>query len=49
MERVYVVDASSYFNRSGSRVVDGIEILAALLHPEPFPHIPLIARAARWP
>ncbi|MGH7675648.1 MAG: hypothetical protein ACREMV_10290, partial [Gemmatimonadales bacterium] len=35
--RAYVVDASSYFNRSGPRVVDGIEILAALLHPEAFP------------
>lgn len=29
----YVVDGSSYFNRSGPRVVDGIEILAALFHP----------------
>lgn len=47
--RAYVVDASSYFNRSGPRVVAGIEILAALLHPDAFPHIPLIGRAARWP
>jgi iron complex transport system substrate-binding protein len=31
--RAFVVDGSSYFNRSGPRVVDGIEILAALLHP----------------
>ena len=47
--RAYVVDASSYFNRSGPRVVDGIEILAALLHAEAFPHVPLDRRAAHWP
>ncbi|MBI2911936.1 MAG: cobalamin-binding protein [Chloroflexi bacterium] len=32
--RVYPVDASSYFSRPGPRLVDGVEILAALLHPE---------------
>jgi iron complex transport system substrate-binding protein len=32
--RAFVVDGSAYFNRSGPRVVDGVEILAALLHPE---------------
>jgi iron complex transport system substrate-binding protein len=32
--RAHVVDGSSYFNRSGPRVVDGVEILAELLHPE---------------
>ena len=31
--RVYATDASSYFSRSGPRIVDGLEILAALLHP----------------
>lgn len=30
--RAYVVDGSSYFNRSGPRVVDGIELTASLLH-----------------
>jgi iron complex transport system substrate-binding protein len=35
-ERVYIVDASSYFNRPGPRVVRGAEILAALLHPDLF-------------
>ena len=44
----FVVDASSYFNRSGPRVVDGVEILAALLHPECFPEIELTGRAAVW-
>jgi iron complex transport system substrate-binding protein len=32
--RAWVVDGSSYFNRSGPRVVDGIEILGAILHPD---------------
>lgn len=32
--RAFVVDASSYFNRSGPRVVTGVEITAALLHPD---------------
>ena len=33
---VYAVDASSYFARPGPRVVDGIELLAHLIHPELF-------------
>jgi len=32
--QVYAVDGSWYFNRPGPRVVDGIEILARLLHPD---------------
>lgn len=32
--RVYGVDGSGYFNRPGPRVVDGVEILARILHPE---------------
>jgi iron complex transport system substrate-binding protein len=32
--RVYFVDGSSYFSRSGPRLVDGVEILARILHPE---------------
>lgn len=47
--RAYVVDASSYFNRSGPRVVDGTEILAAILHPGAFPGVDLGGRAERWP
>lgn len=31
---VYAVDASAYFTRPGPRLVDGVEILATLLHPE---------------
>lgn len=32
--RVYLTDASSYFNRPGPRIIDGLEILVGLLHPE---------------
>ena len=35
--QVYAVDGSSYYNRPGPRVVDGLEILAEILHPELFP------------
>ena len=34
---VYAVNGSAYFNRSGPRLVDGLELLAKLLHPELFP------------
>ncbi len=34
--RVYAVDGNAYFNRSGPRIVDSLEILASLLHPELF-------------
>lgn len=37
--RVYAVDASSYLARPGPRVVDGVELLAHLIHPELFPWI----------
>lgn len=47
--RAYAVDGSSYFNRSGPRVVDGLEILAALFHPDAFPDLALAGRAVRWP
>ena len=31
--RVYAVDGNAYLNRSGPRLVDSLEILAHLLHP----------------
>ncbi|MSP79142.1 MAG: cobalamin-binding protein [Dehalococcoidia bacterium] len=34
--QVYVTDGSSYFNRPGPRTVDGLEIMAEILHPELF-------------
>ncbi len=38
--RVVAVDASSYFSRPGPRLVDGIELLAHLLHPDRVPAPP---------
>lgn len=35
--RVYAVNGSAYFNRSGPRLVDGLELLARIVHPELFP------------
>jgi iron complex transport system substrate-binding protein len=32
--QVYAVDGSSYFNRSGPRLIDGVEILASIFHPD---------------
>ncbi len=38
--KIYVVNASAYFSRPGPRVVDGLEILAHIIHPELFPENP---------
>jgi iron complex transport system substrate-binding protein len=38
---VYATDGSSYFSRPGPRIVDSLEILAHLVHPELFPAPPL--------
>jgi iron complex transport system substrate-binding protein len=35
-DRIYAVNANAYFARPGPRVVDGVELLAHLLHPELF-------------
>jgi iron complex transport system substrate-binding protein len=32
--RIVAVDANAFFSRPGPRVVDGVELLAELLHPE---------------
>lgn len=34
--RVYITDGNSFFNRPGPRLVDSLEILAEILHPEVF-------------
>ncbi len=34
--RVFVVDGNQYFNRSGPRLVESLEIMAELLHPQMF-------------
>ena len=33
-ERVFAVDAASTFSRPGPRLVDGVELLGHLLHPD---------------
>ncbi len=43
-EEVYAVDGPAYFNRPGPRLVDGLELLAALFHPRLFPSRPPGAR-----
>ena len=40
--RVYALDGNSYFSRSGPRVVDGLETLANIFHPDLFPKTPAI-------
>jgi iron complex transport system substrate-binding protein len=37
---VVAVDAAAYFSRPGPRVVDGLELLAHILHPELVLHAP---------
>ena len=43
--RVVAVDASSYFSRPGPRLVDGVELLGHILHPQVLPSPPAGARA----
>jgi iron complex transport system substrate-binding protein len=38
--RVVAVNGSAYFNRPGPRVVDGVEVLAAVFHPDAVPGPP---------
>jgi iron complex transport system substrate-binding protein len=40
---VVAVDASAYFSRPGPRIVDGLELLAHILHPELVPEGPGVA------
>ena len=42
------VGHGSYFSRSGPRVVDGIEALARVLHPDAFGDSPAPGRLERW-
>jgi iron complex transport system substrate-binding protein len=49
--RIYVTDGNAYFNRSGPRLVESLEIMAACLHPDAFAdfhrtHAAVIARLA---
>lgn len=44
--RIVAADGNALFNRSGPRLVESAELLAALIHPEAFPD--LAARHRRW-
>ena len=35
--QIYAVDGSAYFSRPGPRIIEGIEILSEIIHPEIFP------------
>jgi iron complex transport system substrate-binding protein len=43
--QVVAVDAAAYFSRPGPRLIDGLELLAWLLHPERLPEPPPAAEA----
>lgn len=46
--RVWAVDGSSLFNRPGPRLVDGLEVLAHILHPDLFRRPPSTRDALPW-
>jgi iron complex transport system substrate-binding protein len=39
-ERIVAVDAAAYFSRPGPRLVDGLELMARILHPDLVPESP---------
>ncbi len=43
--RLFAVDAAAYFSRPGPRLVDGLELLARLLHPERLSGVSIDGRA----
>ena len=48
-DRVYVVNGSDYFSRPGPRLVDSLEMLASLLHPQLFgPSQTSPAQVVQW-
>lgn len=46
--RVWAVDGNAYFNRSGPRLVDSLEILAALVRPEQWRLPSRLGDLSRW-
>jgi iron complex transport system substrate-binding protein len=44
-DQVVAVNASAYFSRPGPRLIDGLELLAHILHPDRVPHAPAEALA----
>ncbi len=47
--QVVAVNASAYFSRPGPRLVDGLELLAHILHPEVVPDTPDVALPLAFP
>ncbi|HLY17164.1 MAG TPA: ABC transporter substrate-binding protein [Bryobacteraceae bacterium] len=47
--RVWVADGNQYFNRPGPRLVESLEILAAMAHPEIFPRPQARSAATAFP
>lgn len=47
--RVVAVNAAAYFSRPGPRLIDGLELLAGVLHPEQFPQSSMEAIAVELP
>ena len=45
--RVYCLDGSSYYNRPGPRLIDGLEMMVKLIHPEVFQTLHLKKDAVR--
>jgi iron complex transport system substrate-binding protein len=45
--RVFATDGSAYFSRPGPRIVESLEILAHLIHPDIFPAPPLAKAFSR--
>jgi iron complex transport system substrate-binding protein len=44
-DQIVAVNASAYFSRPGPRLVDGVELLAHILHPDRVPSAPAEALA----
>jgi iron complex transport system substrate-binding protein len=36
-DRIFIADGNQYFNRPGPRIVESLEMLAEIFHPELFP------------
>ena len=48
-QRCYAIDGNAYFNRSGPRLVESLEVLAHLLHPQHIgPPVHLERQQAAW-
>ncbi|HWG08703.1 MAG TPA: cobalamin-binding protein [Solirubrobacteraceae bacterium] len=47
--RILAVDASAYFSRPGPRLIDGLELLGHILHPERLPAAPAEVLALELP